>query len=157
MIRKFVSLVTLIVATDMLVQSRFQYNEPIFVFTSSNLAVNLITLLLVVLTVLICFKSKFKTWLAYAACAGLAVLTLFVGWLGFWFSNVGYWFQGTLLPFNYMMILECGVCLGLCALSYKHGRRPANLKLYLMDAWASWAGRLPRLHLPRPTTYHSAH
>lgn len=129
MIRKFISLATAIVILDVYLRSQLYSNDPLFLFASNKLAINIGMVLLAGAVVTVSFRNKFKNWLSFAAVAALAVILSVVGMVGIFLSNMVYSFSNILLPLDYMFMLESGIVLGICALSYEHAPSPYRFKL----------------------------
>ena len=124
---KFISLASAIVTLDVYLQSQLHSNDPLFLFASNNLLVNVGLVILAALVVAVSFKSKFSNWISYLACCVLAACLVTIGVMGTFFSDFIYSFPSILLPLDYMLILEAGVVTGLCALTYKHQPIPYRL------------------------------
>jgi hypothetical protein len=154
MTTRFLSLATAIVTLDVYLQSRLSSTDPLFYFTSNNLAVNTAFILLAALMVSVSFRPKFKTWYGYAGCAAAGLFLCTLGTIGILFSDVDNFLSNILLPLNYLIILEAGVVLGLCALTYQHEPAPAKIRAYdfvhLMNRFAFLAPKIP--HSPTPVS-----
>ena len=137
MITRFISLVTGIVTLDVYLRSQLASSDPLFLVFSNNLAINVLMLILTALAISVSFRRRFNTWTGYAICVGLAAVLLGFGTLGIVFSGFIYSLWPSLwavfLPLNYLVILQAGVVLGLCSLSYKHAPKPASVKLSIFS------------------------
>lgn len=134
MTTKFISLASAIVILDVYLQSQLHSNDPLFLFASNNLFVNMGMVLLAALTVAISFKAKFRHWASYLICCVLAAGLVTLGIMGTFFSDTIYSFPSVLLPLNYLFLLQAGVIIGLCTLTYQHQSIPyrlSNLKIKL--------------------------
>ena len=147
MTRKFISLAMVIVTLDVYIRSQLHPGDPLFLFISSTTAVNIGMVLLVGLVVAISFKDRFRSWIGYAGTAALAFFLASVGFAAFFSSGFSYWLSGVLLPLNSLMILEAGVILGLCALSYPHPARPVSVP-QLIPRLVFLIPRIPHSPLP---------
>jgi hypothetical protein len=153
MTTRFLSLATGIVILDVYLQSQLSSSDPLFYFVSSNQLVNVGFILLALVMVNVSFKRQFSSWYSYASCASAAAVLSIVGLLGILFSDVDNFMSNLLLPLNYLFILEGGVVLGLCALTYQHAPAPARIREY---DWSQLTGRfaflVPKLpHSPTPS------
>lgn len=150
MVTKLVSLATGIVFLDVYLQSQLSSNDPLFLFASSGLLVNLGLLLVASSMIAISFRAGFKHWWGYLACAAAAIVFGIVGFAGAFLSDTVYWIPQTFLSLDYLMLLEAGVVFGICALTYKH--EPLLLKL----RWARLNASLThKLAYPVPKILHS--
>jgi len=129
MTRKFISLATAIVILDVCLRSQLFSNDPLFLFTSNNLAVNIVLSIMALAVATVSFKKQFKHWQSFAVAVVGAVVLGSAGILGFFFSNIDYAFSSILLPLNYLFLLETGIILAICALSYKHEPVPSSYRL----------------------------
>jgi hypothetical protein len=151
MTRKFISLAMVIVTLDVYIRSQLHPNDPLFLFISNTTAVNIGMVLLVGLVVAVSFKDHFRSWIGYAGSAALALILTSAGIAGFFSSGFSYWLSGLILPLNSLMILEAGVILGICALSYPH---PARLRIPLPQLIPRLAFLVPRIpHSPLPNLF----
>ncbi len=132
----------LIVTVNIYMRSQLAPNDPLFLFISTNSVLNILLILLACLVVAVSFTSRFKNWYFYAACSGLAVFLCLIGVISLFSSNIDYWLSGLLLPLDSMLVLEAGIILAVCSLSYKHANRPAMPKL------AELSGRIRRAAFP---------
>jgi len=148
MTRKFISLAMVIVTLDVYIRSQLHPGDPLFLFISNSTPANIGMVLMVGLVVAVSFKEHFWSWIEYAGCAVLAVTLSLVGFAGLFSSGFSYWLSGILLPLNSLMILEAGVILGICALSYPHPDRRAIPLPGLVPRFAFLAPRIP--HSPMP-------
>jgi hypothetical protein len=152
MIVKFISLATAIVTLDVYLQSQLYSSDPLFFFTSNNLAVNIAFVILSVVMVALSFKKNFDSWLSHAGSviAGLALFSF--GMIGGFMSDANNSLTNVLLPLNYLLILEAGVVIGICALSYSHPEYPERLSLsYLRLLFNKFAFLVPEIpHSPKP-------
>ena len=150
MVTKFISLATGIVTLDVYLQSQLYSSDPLFLFASSNLAVNVLLVGLMGLAVYFSFIKRFKSWYSFAACSAMAILTGALGLAGTFFSSVTYWLPNLIMPLDYMILLEAGVIFGLCSLSYSHAEAPFEIRLPKLSALtAKFDFRFPRI--PRST------
>jgi hypothetical protein len=151
MATRFMSLATAVIVLDIYLRSQFYSSDPLFFFVSNSLAVNVAMILLAGSAAVVSFKNRFKKWLSYAATSAMAVLLSIFGFFGVAFDQIGYPLSNYLFTLNYLVIMQCGIILGLCALSYEHAKRPENIKL------ASLAPLLTKLKLavPVPKIPHS--
>jgi hypothetical protein len=150
MIIRFISLATVIVTLDVYLQSQLYSNDPLFLFASNNLAVNIFLVVLMSLAVFFSFLKSFKSWYTYAVCTALAILAGGLGLAGTFFSSVTYSLPELILPLDYMFLLEAGVIFGLCSLSYKHAEAPFVINLPKLSALtAKFDFLFPRI--PRST------
>jgi hypothetical protein len=129
MTTKFISSATAIVILDVYLRSQLYSNDPLFLFVSSSLAVNLVMLMLAALTLYVSFIKRFKTWLGWAVCAGSAVILSLIGFGGAFLSDFFYNMPSVLLTLNYLFLMEAGVIFGICSLSYQHAAMPKKLRL----------------------------
>ncbi len=152
MIVKFISLATAIVTLDVYLQSQLSSSDPLFFFTSNNLAVNIAFVILSVVMVALSFKKRFDSWLSHAGSviAGLALFSF--GAVGGFMSDANNALTSVLLPLNYLLILEAGVVIGICALSYSHPKYPEKLSLsHMMLLINKLAFLVPQIpHSPTP-------
>lgn len=151
MITRFLSLATGIVTLDVYLRSQLSSNDPLFLFTSDSLAVNLAMLMLVGAVVAVSFRKQFNSWFSYALCSAAAVILITSGIAGFFLPAFTYSIWDIILPLNYMIMLESGAILGISALTYKHAARPQSLKI---PESAMIANKL-KLVFPAPKTSHS--
>lgn len=135
---KFISLATAIVTLDVYLQSQLHSSDPLFLVVSNNTAVNMLMVVLAAAAIAVSFRSRFKSWYGYTAVSALAALFIAFGAMGLFFSGFSARLWMIFLPLNYMLLLSCGVVLGVAALSYKHAPRPESVRL----------PSLPRLALP---------
>lgn len=126
MITKFISLATAIVTLDVYLQSQLSSNDPLFLLISNNIAVNMLMVSLAAIAVAVSFRKRFASWQGYALVSALAATLVILGAAGTFFSGFIYSLWTIFLPLNYLMMLEFGVVLGLCSLTYKHTPRPQN-------------------------------
>jgi hypothetical protein len=145
--RKFISLAMVIVTLDVYLRSQLSPNDPLFLFISNNFAVNVGMIVISTLVLMTSFKKNFNSWFSYVACAALATILCITGSLSLFSNGVSYWLSGILPPLNAMLILESGIILALCSLSYQHEPRPAYIKLPTVA--------LPKLAFPVPKILHS--
>lgn len=129
MIRKIISLATAIAILDVFLRSLLYPSEPLFLFTSANLLFNIGLVLLAVSLVVLSFKKRFRSWWVYAGCCAAAVALSLFSLTGLLYSDVDYKLYGIIKPFDYLLLLQTGIILGICVLSYKHAKRPAYLRL----------------------------
>lgn len=154
MITKFISLATAIVTLDVYLQSQLSSNDPLFSFISNNLAANMLMVTLAAAAVAVSFRKRFDSWYGYAAASAGAAMLIIVGGGGFFFSGFLPSLWMVALPLNYLLMLEFGVIMGVCALSYKHQPRPASARLPRPPLPFKLAFPVPRIpHFPftRPT------
>src|SRR5579884_762581 len=133
MLAKFISLSAAIITLNLTVSSRLDATSPLYYFASNQLWVNLIMIILAGAAVAISFKRgrRFGSWYSYAGCLTAATLLILLGGLGVFYSNFLLDGWDLMLPLNFLMMLECGLVLAICGLSYKHARRPVRM------AWAT--------------------
>ena len=159
MTTKFISLATGIVALDVYLQSQLHSGDPLFLVVSSNLAINMIMVVLAALAVSVSFRKHFSNWYSYAATASAAGLLLIIGGAGMFLSNVLYMLPPAILPLNYIMMLQCGIVLAASALSYQHAPRPASVRLPSTAFLSNIAFPVPKIsHSPLAgrTTVHGS-
>jgi len=149
MTRKFISLATAIVTLDVYLRSQLYSNDPLFLFASSGLAINIGMVAIAACAVAVSFMNRFKSWYSYAACTAAAVLFIVGGLAGAMLSDVAYAFSNLLLPLDYLFILQAGIVGGLCSLSYKHASMPFQIKTPNLAGW------LNKIVLPVPKIPHS--
>jgi hypothetical protein len=145
MTTKFISLVSAIVTLDVFLRSQLSSNDPLFLFASSSLPVNLGLVVLAFLGVAVSFMPKFRKWLWYAGCVLLAVVLGALGVIGAFFSGLFYSFPNLLLPLDYLFILETAIVLAISALAYEHEPSPYRGRF----------PKLPRVAFPVPRIPHS--
>jgi hypothetical protein len=141
MITKSISLATAIVSLDVFLRSQLFSNDPLFLFTSNSLVVNVLMVLLAAVAVYISFKKKFGSWYGFAACAFVATLFICSGFLGVFYSDTINSLWSTMLPLNYILLMQYGIVMGICALSYEHASMPVTVRQQLRRLQS----------LPRPT------
>jgi hypothetical protein len=149
MTKRFISLAMAIVTLDVYLRSQLYPKDPLFFFISNNFAVNVGMIIVAVLVLLVSFKKSFRHWISYAVCGFLAAALSMIGLLSLFSSGIYYWLSGIILPLNAMLVLEAGIILGICALTYEHAPRPASLKLPALSPL------LPKLAFPVPKIPHS--
>jgi hypothetical protein len=153
MVRRLVSLAMGVFILDVYIRSQLTPNDPLFLFVSANAAINTGLILLSYLLIIVSFSRKFANWFSYAGCAILAVVLLIVGGLGLFpglFSQ--YWISNNLLPMDSMLVLEAGVILALCSLTYEHAAQPEWLKNFNLAAWRRWFA-FPAPKIPHSPTW----
>lgn len=152
MVTKLISLATAIVSLDVFLRSQLFSNDPLFLFISSSLVANLLMIALAGASVYIAFRKKFTSWYAFAACASIASLFVGAGFIGVFYSDYVHSLWSALLPLNYLLMMQSGIVMGICALSYDHAAMPAALKQRLPARPA-----LPRFTFafPAPKALHS--
>lgn len=148
MVKRLLSLAIGIFLLNIYIRSQLAPNDPLFLFASTNASLNIGLILLSYLLVVVTFKDQFKSWIAYAACMASAVILLIAGGLSLFPGLVAsYWISNILLPFDGMVVLEAGVILGLCGLTYQHEPQPAWVKNFsssvLLRKLAPLAPRIP--------------
>ena len=131
---RFISLATGIVTVDVYLQSQLHSNDPLFLVVSNNTAVNMLMVVLAALAIGVSFRRRFSSWYSYAAIAALAVIFVALGAMGILFSGFTNKLWMIFEPLNYMMILNCGVVLGVAALSYAHAPKPESVRLPSLPA-----------------------
>ncbi|HET9721831.1 MAG TPA: hypothetical protein VFP32_02265 [Candidatus Saccharimonadales bacterium] len=127
MAKKFISLATGIVILDVYLQSQLQPKGILFYFASDNIVFNLGLLVLAIALVGLAFKNKFKHWQSFVVCAAAAVILSVIGAAGLFFLGIGTYFFNYLVPFDFLILLQSGIILGLHAMTIKH--EPAKLRL----------------------------
>jgi len=160
MITRFISLATAIVTLDVYLQSQLSSNDPLFWVISDNLAVNMLMVVLAAVAVMVSFRKQFDSWYGYAAVSAAATALIIIGGAGVFFSGFLFSLWMVFLPLNYLLMLEFGVILGVCALTYKHQPRPASARLPRLAYLFKSAFPVPRIpHFPltgRPTVHSSS-
>jgi hypothetical protein len=146
MTRKSTSLVMAIATIYLFFQGLTQPNDPLFMIVSANAAINLGLVLLVGFMVWVSFLEKFKHWQLYVITAALSVFLGFVGLMGVMFTSLNYYLSSVLLPLDFLVLLEVGIGLGICALSYRH--EPIPSQRYKLPQTNNWLPK-PRLQQPR--------
>jgi len=153
MIVKFISLATAIVTLDVYLQSQLYSNDPLFLFASNNLAVNIGLVVLTCAAVAVSFRHEFKNWVSYALCTMMALFFGGLGLLGTFFSSVMYAFPNVILPLDYLFMLEAGVIFAICSMTYRHEKFPYRIKLPQFTAMTNKIA-LPVPKIPQsPTGY----
>lgn len=156
MVKRLTSLVMLIIVVNVYIRSQLSPNDPLFLFFSNDMPLNISMILLASLVAMVTFSNRFRHWLAYAACVALAVFLCIVGSLGLLSTGISYWLSGFLLPMDSMLVLESGIILALCALTYEHAGRPASMLPDVPSYLKRFALLIPRLpdstqpHPPSP-------
>lgn len=149
MTTKFISLATGIVTLDVYLQSQLHSSDPLFLVVSNNPAINMTMVVLATLAISVSFRKRFSNWYGYAATVALAAVLLIIGAGGMFLSNVLYMLPPAVLPLNYMLMLQSGVVLGMCALTYQHAPRPASVRLPSVALPPKIAFPVPKLsHTP---------
>ena len=149
MTTKFISLATGIVLLDVYLRSQLFSSDPLFLFASNSIAVNIGLMILVALMVAVSFKDKFRHWWSFLGAASLAVILGFIGISGVFFSDSIYSFSQILLPMDYLFLMQAAVVFGICALSYEHEPLPATFR------WPQPMALLNNLALSVPKALHS--
>ena len=150
MVRRLVSLAMEVFLINIYIRSQLSPHDPLFVFVSGNMALNIGLIMMGYVVTAVSFSRRFKSWAAWAACSVLAGLLLGVGFFGLFPGLLGnYWLTNNLLPMDSMMVVEGGVILALCALTYGHAARPAWTKQL------NWQFLIKKLAIPAPKTFHS--
>lgn len=156
MFRRLTSLVMLIVVVNVYMRSQLAPSDPLFFFISNSMAVNIFLILLTSLAVIVSFSTRFRSWFSYAACGTLAVILGLAGAISLAAGSINDWLSNTLLPLDGMLVLESAIILGLCALTYQHAPRPAQIKLpdlsWQLRKLALLVPKIP--HSPEPTSGH---
>ena len=129
MLRKALSLVTAAGILYVYLQSQLHSADALFLVTSPNLAVNGGLVAIAGGVVYVSFMEKFKSWQSYIICAVAAITLGLVGFLGFSFASFENNFSGALLPMDYMLIMQLGIILGICTLSYRHAPLPRRISV----------------------------
>lgn len=141
MLRRLISLAMLILTLDVYMRSLLYPHDILFYFAASGTAVNVTMLVIVGLAAAVSFRGRFSSWWAYAASAMAAIALCLIGFFSLFTVGIDSWLSGVIPPLNALMVLEAGVVLGICALSYQHAPRPASVKLPTL----LWRPRLSRL------------
>ncbi len=151
MVTKSISLVTGLVSLDVFLRSQLSSNDPLFLFVSSGLIVNLLMVGLSAAAIYVSYRKKFSNWYAYMLCSALAFLFVGTGFLGIFYSDYIHSVWSSLLPLNYILMMQTGIVFGICSLSYNHADMPANVRQRLNNL-----PQLPKLNLvlPVPKTLH---
>lgn len=136
MIHKAISLTTGGAMLSVYLWSQLRPNDALFLFASTNLAVNLLLLGLSAATIWLSFKDRFKSSWTYALAILTAAACLLIGSAGLISSTLDYKTYGLLGPIDFIFLGEIGVLFSIFALSYRH----QPLKLRRLS--------LPRLGLP---------
>ncbi len=141
MLKRLISLAMLILTLDVYMRSLLYPRDILFYFAAGSTAANVAMVLIVGLAVAISFRSRFNSWWSYAASASLAVVLCLIGFFSLFTISINSWLSAVLLPLNALMVLEAGVVIGICALSYQHVPRPASVRLPVLQ----WRPRLNRV------------
>jgi len=151
MVTKSISLATGLVSLDVSLQSRLSSNDPLFLFVSSGLIVNLLMMGLALAAIYVSFRKKFNNWYSYAACTAVAAVFVCTGFMGIFYSDYVHSLWSTMLPLNYILMMQVGIILGICSLSYDHDDMPAIIRQRLQSL-----AQLPKPNfvLPVPKTLH---
>lgn len=152
MVKRLISLVMLIVAVNVYIRSQLAPNDPLFLFLSNSMPLNIFLIILTSVVAMVSFSHKFRYWLSYASCAALATVLCVVGLFSLLSSGVNYWLSSFLLPMDSMLVLESGIILALCALTYEHAPQPAPLLPDVSGYLKRFALLIPRL--PNSTQPH---
>jgi len=151
MVTRSISLATGLVSLAVFLASQLFSNDPLFLFISSGLIVNILIVGLSAIAVYVSFQKKFSGWYGFFACSVLAVVLMASGLLGVFYSDSIHSLFSAMLPFDYILTMQCGIIFGICALSYEHAAMPASVRARLKSLPA-----LPRptFVLPVPKTLH---
>ena len=141
MIQKAISLTTGFAILSVYLWSLLQPSDALFLFSATNLLVNVALLSLAALMVRVSFMNEFKTALGYTLTVGGAGMCLLVGIGGILSTALDYKFYSLFGPLDFLLLTEAGIVFTICALSYKH--QPSQLKFSSL--------RLPRLTFVRPS------
>lgn len=150
MVTKSISLATAIVSLDVFLRSQLFSNDPLFLFISNSLVVNALMIVLAAAAVYISFRKKFGSWYGFAACIASAALFICAGFLGVFYSDSIHSMWSAMLPLNYILMMQCGIVLGICALSYDHADMPA----YIRQRRRLPSLPVPSFAFPVPKTLH---
>jgi len=151
MVTKSISLVTGLVSLDVFLQSQLSSNDPLFLFVSSGLIVNLLMVGLAAAAIYVSFRKKFSSWYAYVLSTVLALVFICVGFMGIFYSDYIHSLWSALLPLDYILMMQTGIVFGICSLSYDHANMPDNVRQRLNNLPPL---PKPNFVLPVPKTLH---
>jgi hypothetical protein len=148
MIRRGISLAMAAAILIVYLQSQLASNDALFLFISSNLAVNICLIGLACTAVWLSFQTKFKSARAYiATSAASAGLGLF-GIAGLLSAGLDRYLFSVIGPLDYVLLFEAAVVFGICALSYEHPKASFRLPAVNLVHLRQLAGRLTVPALP---------
>ncbi len=127
MIKKVISLTMVVATLIVYLQSQMQSNDPLFLFLSNNLVVNLSLIGLASFTVWLSFQTKFRNSYIYWLVSRLAVVLVIVGLAGSLSASLDRYILDVIKPLDYLILLETGILFSICALTYAHP--PVRLNL----------------------------
>jgi len=151
MVTRSISLATGLVSLAVFLASQLFSNDPLFLFISSGLIVNILMVGLSAAAIYISYQKRFSSWYVFFVCSMLAIVMMASGFLGVFYSDSIHSLFSALLPFDYILTMQCGIVFAICALSYEHADMPASVRSRLKSLPA-----LPRpdFVLPVPKTLH---
>jgi hypothetical protein len=126
MTTKLLSSITASGIAYLILQSRLHSDDALFLVASGNIVINLGLGLIAGLAIYLSFIKKFKYRQAYLATLMAAVVLSVIGFAGFAYSGIDYYF-GIIKPLDYVILMQLGMIFGICALSYKHPRTDLTL------------------------------
>lgn len=128
MVLKLISSATGLVTLDVYLQSQLSSNGPLFYLASDNTLINILMIVISAAGIYVAFRGRFKSWYSYAACMALGALMILMGIAGVFFDTFIYSFWSIFSPLNYALLLEYGIVLSICSLTFKHAKRPKNVR-----------------------------
>jgi hypothetical protein len=117
---KLVSIFTGLGVLDAFLENLYRPSDLLFLFISNNPVMELLRFSLVAFLLLLSFKKKFWHFMSYAVCAGAAIVLSGIGLLGIMDMHFASYVFNVVKPVDFILFLEAGVMMGMCALSYEH-------------------------------------
>jgi hypothetical protein len=127
MTTKLISLVTGLATLAVYLQSQLSSNDPLFLLVSNSLVINVLMVALAAAGIAVAFREKFDSWQSYLASSLLGAGLIIIGVAGLGITSLTYAWDA-LLPLNYVMMLQVGIVLSICNLSYRHQPVPRALR-----------------------------
>lgn len=158
---KGISLIMAVIILSVYQLSRLDPSGALFSFISNNLLVNIGLIILSVVMVRLSFmKPKFSRKISYGAAAVGAVVFCLLGVASIVFPAVDFHAYSIFKPLDFMVLLEAGIVLSVCALTYEHQPIAINLHvpvLIRLPQPSLWRKRLEKrlaVWLPKPVLNH---
>jgi hypothetical protein len=146
MTRKVLSLITAAATLYVYLLSQLRSGDVLFSIASSGWAVNAGLVAISSYCVYTSFRDKFRANAEFIVCMALGLSLAVFGGAGIIYSGFDNYFSELIKPLDFLILLQAGIILGICSLSYEHA--PIRLKLSLPSLSIIKTSLLE--HLPSP-------